>query len=50
MTSNAAIRVSDLSLAIGGAKIVDGVTLEVAPGELLELLVQMVRAKQVCLI
>ncbi len=35
MTSNAAIRVSDLSLAIGGAKIVDGVTLEVAPGELL---------------
>jgi branched-chain amino acid transport system ATP-binding protein len=35
VTSNAAIRVSDLSLAIGGAKIVDGVTLEVKPGELL---------------
>jgi branched-chain amino acid transport system ATP-binding protein len=35
VTSNAAISVSDLSLAIGGARIVDGVTLEVQPGELL---------------
>lgn len=35
MTSSAALSVSDLSLAIGGAKIVDGVTLEVMPGELL---------------
>ncbi|MFZ9751487.1 MAG: ATP-binding cassette domain-containing protein, partial [Candidatus Nanopelagicales bacterium] len=35
MTSNAAISVSDLSLAIGGAKIVDGVTLSVTPGETL---------------
>lgn len=35
MTAVSAVRVEDLSLTIGGARILDGVTFEVAPGEAL---------------